>query len=254
MKKYIKKLLREGLLTERLMELNEDIEFIYNTYYKDIYETIARTGTLEGINFKEAYLSTYDLKSSLSKKADKLNPCTIQINVSNGNNYIPKLNIINITYPYNAYNYLRKNGYDIERAAETLNVSQGKSLRREFHPEVIKGSIHHELVHWVDDTLHNNHIKNSINTANEKGHRLDNKGEDINSSKMEIQSQIHNIVQLKHKYKNVWDRMSFEEMISKSPTLMSTNVRLKGDVNKKWKRDILTRMYREGLLGKKMYN
>jgi hypothetical protein len=42
-------------------------------------------------------------------------------------------------------------------------------------------------------------------------------------------------------------------MLSYSPPLTSIYNSLSGDIRKRWVRDLKTRMYREGLLGKNMF-
>jgi len=76
----------------------------------------------------------------------------------------------------------------------------------------------------------------------------------VNATKIEIQGQIHNIKQLYNKYKNVWDEISFQDMLDMSSSLLSINDGLKGETNAKWRKELKQRMNREGLLGKKMTN
>jgi hypothetical protein len=60
------------------------------------------------------------------------------------------------------------------------------------------------------------------------------------------------IKQLHNKYSNIWDNLSFYDMIKYSPPLFLVYLTLKGDTKTKWIRDLKTRMHREGLLGKNM--
>ena len=72
---------------------------------------------------------------------------------------------------------------------------------------------------------------------------------------MERQVQIHNIKQLYNKHKDRWDKLTFKEMLELSPAL-DTLYHAMGDKNlrDKWIRLIKQRMYREGLLGKNMFD
>ena len=58
---------------------------------------------------------------------------------------------------------------------------------------------------------------------------------------------IHN------KYSDIWDSLSFYDMLSYSPPLSTIHNSLNGEVKKRWVRDLKTRMYREGLLGRNMF-
>jgi len=76
----------------------------------------------------------------------------------------------------------------------------------------------------------------------------------VNASKMEINGQIHNIKQLHNKLHYMWDNMTFDELVSESPTLNNIIRSLPPKFKNQWIRDLKTRMHREGLLGKMMAN
>ncbi len=242
------------VLNERLMNVDSDVDYIYDKYFKSDYDEIEKTGTLKNANFELYYIDTSFLKSPLAEKAHKLNPCEIAINKFS-NSYDPANKRISISFPRHAVNFVKQEGgsnMDINVAASKIN--NGDSLKKEFKESTIKGSIHHELTHWIDDTLHNNHIKKKLNKALERNVNKSKNNSPINAHYMEIQSQIHNIYQLNKKYKDTWNDMSFESMINLSPALSYVNNQLKGDVKKKWLKNIKTRMHREGLLGNNMMN
>ena len=255
MKKFIRDKIRESLIEERLMDVNDDVDFIYDTYFRKDYEEIEKTGIITDDMFKSFNINTSMLKSPLAVKADKLNPCVISINGGGPSNfYSPSRNLISVGPNKNAISFVLGNGGSIESAISYLTGSQVKTMTNEFNSSSIKGSIHHELVHWVDDTLHNKHITNRINTAQERNSDITKKGLPINADSMEIQAQIHNIQQLKRKYGDIWDSLSFWDMISYSPALSSMTNNFDDGTKKQWVRNIKTRMYREGLLGKNMVN
>jgi hypothetical protein len=130
-------------------------------------------------------------------------------------------------------------------------------IKKEYTEERIKGSIHHELAHWIDDTFNNQHLKKRI----EKNLALNSAGEalpfdkvTVNAHYMEIQAQIHNIKQLHNKYADTWDTLSFDEMIGMSPSLYNTYRSLPYSLKTQWVKKLKMRMFREGLLGKRMFN
>lgn len=255
MKGYIKHLLREGLLTEKLIDIDSDVDFIYDKIFKSDIDKIQELGIINGSMFKDHYrLDTSMLTSELCEKANNINPCSIIFN--NGRNYYkPSANEISISVHTGAVNLIIDNGGNLYDTDSYLNDEQSRKIKFEFTEAKIKGSIHHELVHWIDDTLNNRHVSKSLTKASELSNKSDRvfKGP-VNASKLEIQAQIHNIKQLHNKYKDMWDDLTFDDMISYSPPLTSIMNGLNGDVKSKWVRAIKTRMYREGLLGKKMYN
>jgi hypothetical protein len=257
MKDLIKKLLREGIINEKLTNVDSDVNMIYDTYFKNDIDEIQRTGIITENMFQKNQITTKILKDSESIEVNRINPCLIKINYG-GSSYSPTNQILSFSINYSALNYVFNsfNGNLKEAIDDIWEPDKKNSLANEFTEERVKGSIHHELAHWIDDTMHNGHIKNRINKAMAIGTR-DFKNIPIDSTKMEIEGQIHNIKQLHNKYKNVWDTLTFEDLISKSPTLnnvLNTKLRNNTDIRTKWIRDIKTRMYREGLLGKNMVN
>jgi hypothetical protein len=130
---------------------------------------------------------------------------------------------------------------------------QRKTLIKEFTEIRIKGSIHHELAHWIDDTLNNRHIKARVGKAMERNTR-DLGGIPVDATRMEIQGQIHNIKQAYNKNKDVWDELSFQDVLDLLPSTNSVNNKLTGETKAKWRKELKLRMNREGLLGKNMKN
>jgi hypothetical protein len=257
MKLLIKKLLRESILSEKLTDVDTDVDMLYDKYFKEDIDTIERTGLVTVNMFEKFETNTSILTSPDSIKCHELNPCIIKINVSN-NYYQPNNKIISIGVSKNAYNFVidYADG-NIESAAEAIKYSQGEHQRKAFIKEFtearVKGSIHHELAHWIDDTLNNQHLKARINKAMERNTR-DLGGIPVDATKMEIQGQIHNVKQLYNKYKDIWDKISFQDMLELSPPLYSINNRFTGETKVKWRKELKLRMNREGLLGKNMTN
>lgn len=256
MKSLIKKLLRENLLSEKLTHVDDDVNFLYEKYFKNDIDKIIETGFITKNMFKKTETDTSILRSEESVKAHELNPCVIIINPGS-NFYRPKDNVIGIGYSAPALEFIMDSGGgDIKKSLNLLDYTQMKTLKVEFTEERIKGSIHHELVHWIDDTMNNRHITARINKAMERNTR-DLGGIPVDASKMEIQAQIHNIKQLHNKYKLIWDTLSFQDMLDLSPSLGSINNRFGGygapkGIKQKWYRELKLRMHREGLLGKNM--
>tara|TARA_R110000796_G_scaffold59568_4_gene137424 strand:- start:1723 stop:2502 length:780 start_codon:yes stop_codon:yes gene_type:complete len=250
-KRLRESLLNETLLNEKLTDVQIDIDYIFNKYFKGPYEIVETTRSLDNFEIPRSHFFSGLLKSELAIKANEVNPCVIEIGGDRFNSYSPQENKIRLTYSNNAVRFIRDYNNNIDEAAAQLETKQAKSLLREFSPETIKASIHHELVHWIDDSLNNNHIGKHIKKAGE----TNTSNSDANGHTLEIQGQIHNIVQLNNKFKPQWDTMTFTEMIQLSPAL-NTVIRSfsSNQLKKQWIRNIKTRMHREGLLGKNMVN
>ena len=259
MKKFIKKKLKESLINERLMGVDDDVDLIYDRFFKKDIDEIQQTGIISKEMFNSGDITTRDLTTSLAEKADKLNHCSIIVNHYNSNMYSANDYVISLTINKGAVNYILSNfNGNLHLASKYFksdgDIKQANSILAEFTEAKIKGSIHHELAHWLDDTLHNKHIKARAIKSRESGSDMTKKGLPINADKLEIEGQIHNIVQLKRKHIDEWDSLTFKDILRLSPTINFINKQLNGDIKTKWLRDLKTRMHREGLLGKNMYN
>lgn len=240
------------IISEKLANVDDDVDMLYDTYFRDDIEELERTGIMTNLMFMPYEVGTRFLTSKESIESNELNKCIIKVNYGSSF-YEPHKQIISISVDSGAVNYVKQMGDgNLESAIQSLELPREKqSMSHEFTEERIKGTIHHELAHWIDDTLHNQHLTKRIERAMELQTK-DICGIPVNSTKMEIQGQIHNIKQLHNKYSNIWDELTFDEMLKYSPTLSVVNRQLTGDVHRKWKRDIIQRMSREGLLGKSM--
>lgn len=241
-------------LNEKLTDVDSDVDLIYDIYFKNTVDKIKKTGSISWDMFDEHTTDTSILKSPDAIKCHEIKPCKILINFGQNNNnyYNPEKSIICFGFSKSAINFIiQDGGGNIYKAADFLEGYQKTTLIKEFKEEKIKGSIHHELAHWIDDVLHNSHITKYLKIAQEKGTK--NLGNvSIDAKKLEIQGQIHNIKQLYNKYKDIWDSLTFDDMLKFSTSLYHIDNKLKGKIRDKWRRDLKTRMARENLLGKYM--
>jgi hypothetical protein len=234
-------------ILEKLTAVDDDVNLIYDLYFKKDIEEIEKTGIIKSSMFQISETDTSILQSEESLKGNELAPCKILIN-RNQNGYDPINKIILISVNFGAHNFALGEGGNIEKTSQILPEKQRNSFLREFTKEKIKGSIHHELTHWLDDVFHNEHILKRVKKQIEFGSR-NLSGKSVNAEKFEIQGQIHNIKQLHNSFLDRWNDMTFAEMISLSPALTSVYNQLTSTEHKQWKRDLKTRMSREGLLG-----
>lgn len=253
-------------LTEAVFDLNRVVDSIYNAFFKELADSINRDDSLKALSMHETSFSSHALpKNKFIVAANKLNPVTIKINDTEsdrGNAYVPGDETIYLTVNQNAYQFIMQYG-TLSNAVRVLGASlkpkKAAMLQTEFTPERIKGSIHHELSHWLDDTLHNKHITKMIDKAKQTstiGQRdqvMHQRKKDVALTSYERDAQIHNIIQLKRKHGRRWNNLSFEEMIRLNPSLalIYDTAKVEGWLDE-WKQLLLRRMHREGLLGKSM--
>jgi len=232
-----------NLIVERLTSVNQDVDMIYKQYFKDAYDYIKQTGEVDHSLLRSGTIGSDVLRSRMAKKADQLNHIKINLNNGRNNTYTPKApSYIDLNIHTGAWQLAEQFG-SIENAAESVG-SQRDMFLTEFEPYRMKGTIHHELNHWIDDTLHNNHIEQHVNKSVAKGRPTQD-----NQGPIERNSQIHNIVQLKRHLKGEWDTLSFDKMVQMIPGLLTIADSLSPEEYNKWKRNLLNRMAREGLLG-----
>lgn len=249
--KYLGESVKKKQLTEELHNVDDDVDLLYNKFFKSDIDKIKRSGIITKNLFKKYRIDTSRLKSLKSIKTHKLNPCEILIN-RGGNSYNPNKHIINLSINNDAVNYVI-NGYkgNLKNAVDDTYDDLKDSLNNEFEEHKIKGSIHHELTHWIDDTLYNSHINKFINK-----NIIDKKYNNttVNTLPFEINAQIHAIKQIKNKNEDKWDNLTFGDLIKFSPSLSNIYRTLSYDDKNEWIKKLKKRMHREGLLGKKMYN
>ena len=254
--------LNEIFLTEKLIEVVDDVDRIYNHFFKNILDAVATKNIEEiqkQINISTVRTSTEELIKKGIIQNDILldlhlkNPLSVLVNMVGGNAYSPLEKRLSLSINFNAFEILMN---DMKGDLNNSHIvgDDAKRFESEFTLERIKGSIHHELAHWYDDTINNKHLDRKITKAMELGDRsiLRLGKSDVNLTDFEIESQIHNIYQVYLHNKDEWDTMSFEDILDKSSPLKTLQARLSPEDYKYWKRRILKRMAREGLVGKKM--
>ena len=257
-------------ITESTFNLSSDVDLIYDVYFSDFVNSL-----WEGSFDPDAplpytkELRTSALTSPKAVKANAINPSLIIIN-ANANIY--RKDLIQVGIHRQVLDIIRDSGSlrDAIRDVERYNNKKvADQFKTELTPARIKGSIHHELSHWVDDALHNNHISNRVAYTSEldlgnkdKARRHMNQGQIARVlTNYEINAQIHSIIELKRGIGEVnWNNITLDQMIEKSPSLHTIKQELLvlafNDDNlnayQLWKKILRKRMHREGLLGENM--
>ena len=245
-----------------MFDVSDDAQAIYDQYFKNAVEQL-KTFKGDPDIPKSRMFSTAKLKSKAAQQAHELNPGTIKV-WTGGNFYSPRNTIIEVGLNKNVIDILELSD-SFNQALQLIPSNLHKRFKSEFEEHRIVGSIAHEISHWIDDTLHNYHIKGKVEKARELD---DTRGPHSSKSKKitarlsdqlsahEINAQIHQMKEVKNKISpERWDSLTIEELIDINPSTSSTKEKLiLKDVSlyQKWKRLLLTRLHREGLLGKAM--
>lgn len=245
------------LLSEKLTNVEDDVDMLYDMYFKNNVESISKTRFLSKNMLKTIITNTGILKNELCIKAHTIEPCEIIINPSPDgsdycNYYSSVSHKIGLSFGGSFLALLDEHNGSLDKALYDIPNSQREKFLIEFSEYRVKGSIHHELAHWIDNNLNNNHIKKTmLGYANLPAGEAANKIKTINAHYFEIQAQIHNIKQMYNSHKLEWDNYTFNDMLELSP-IFSFVKYLPESFRISWIKNIKKRMNREGLLGKNM--
>ncbi len=243
------------ILQEATFNLGQDVDLLYNLLFKDVIKNIHNEKWNGKYVMSHEPMTTAILKSKNARLAHAVNPMYIVTNRENV--YDPHKSIISISINNSALDVIRAKDNSFEKALRYLKEYYPEQARRfvaDLTESRVKGSIYHELSHWLDDTFHNKHLSKMLTKAqNQNSSKVTMQGErNVGLTKYEINAQIHSIKQMKRNYKKEWDMLSFNDMISHNASLMTISSKLnKADYNR-WKKMLLKRMARENLLGIKM--
>ena len=246
-------------LTEKVFDLSEDVEYIYDVFFRDKIENYIDIGIApkEGV-----YGNMYsdELISSVAVESDSKNPVKILCGASiGGSSYNPVNQTIRISLSDGA---LRALAVSKKR---DISWQDKKTLEVALSEKGVKQTIAHELSHWVQDSLYSGYIYTLISKAmkldikNPQDRKVAKKllhGKEVNSSAFEIDAQIHGLVETKTWFsQSEWDEMTVADLFYEYPALRATAVQLYAvdkKVYEQWVRDLIKRMARENILGKSM--
>lgn len=253
----------EGVEIGKIYDISRDVDLIYTLCFKDGVEKIKRTGKVDYNTFNTCELDSSILLTETSRKAHRKNPVSIVCNSLGNyfsNFYSPSEQKIALGISSTALDFaVNSLKGKIEDAVNYLEYYHYQGFLSEFEEHKIKGTIQHELAHWIDDTLYKGFLKKFTEKAQQKrdsGKSVSEarraRGLPMNASSIEIQAQIHAIEQAKRKFSDIWDDLYLDDLFVKIPSLRSIYLQLNEKERKIWLKKLRSRMSREGLLGEKM--
>lgn len=199
-------------------------------------------------------ISSSKLQTEDCINAHRLNPIDIYTGITIlGSHYSPKNKSIFISLNHSALDVYYSGDIHF------LSSFDKEKIHNEITEQRIKISIHHELSHWISDSLYNKHIGRIINRALELNAPdiMKLKQKDVNMTYFEIDAQVHSIKELKRNYdEKEWNKLSLKDIMIKYPSLSAVYRELTSkyglDVAFLWQKNLTKRLYREGLLGNNM--
>lgn len=218
------------------------------------------------------------LRSRIAKRAHKENPISIFLGVDRGGSfYRPSDREVQATVNLSALGLvkdaLRSMPDDPSSYLKSIVGSQYERFCKEFDASNVKGTISHELSHWVSDSLHGRNISNvlsggirRITAAAEKGDVLGvedsirGKFPSMTQHPLELNAQVHAIKTIKREIgQRKFDNLTWADLFRLKPSLIG-NLRISpskflssGQYSEMIRR-FVKRLDREGLLGKRMRN
>jgi len=264
--------MRVSDIFEATFNTDEIVDYIYDNVFADYIKKIQEWKNGKTTNepviisnktFEPEKLSK-EIKDPVFKKAMKENPIKIKAGVRDGNYYYPTKHLISITFNDELYammnRYISANKSFMEFIGN-LPLALRKNILTEVNGNKVKGSISHEISHWLDDTNNQKHITKMINVAaGEQYHKQSktfNRGEaDQYMTDYEINAQTHALKQLKRSIgQEAWDKLTFNDLYAIEPSLRVNKERISKispEALKRFVKLTLRRMHRENLLGKNM--
>ena len=249
----------QQFINEATFNISKDVEYIFNKGFKKIFDNINKELPIHPKT--SMVIESSELQSEDCKTANLINPVDIYCGIyQDGSYYTPLTRKIQLSVNFNAiliYNFSK----GAENAVNQMSKKDQQSLLNEFTGDKIKGTIAHELSHWLDDTIHNFHITQMVTAAveMEKYHssslarKIMLQGKKyIGVTFYEIEAQIHDIKEMKRINSRIWDKISFDEMVNMNGSLTNIQGNLSPKDKVEWKRYLLKRMARAGLIGKMM--
>ena len=249
-----------NLLQEKMYNFSVDSEMIYNIGFKRIVDKYNNNIDFKPTDFKPKAMYSDKFKSPDAKKAHEINPVFVIINdyeLPSDAFYLFRENIghqssvIGIRIPVDFMNLVEHAGGDIKIIKNLVDMNvkyadskSNKSLDDIITKKMILGNIEHEMAHWLDDSLHNRHYLNR-----KKRHRSE---AEYAWDKREINSKVYEFRKFKELHPELYDKLTLEDFVEYMPSVAFIYDELSPSEWKRWKKLLLRRLSREGLVGANM--
>lgn len=242
-------------LIEKTYTLDRDVEYLWKKSKLDVFIDAIQNEDMDKINrfintTKDTYSGHIFLETDSSKltnrnakAAHKKNPIKIRVGLfKDGSYYQPKSKFLQISINYKAFMLFDQKRYSFTDVEDYIGT-QITRFKNEFTEANVKGSIYHELTHWLDDTRYDQMLYKRVDSKE----KLRGKHAHVNHTEFEVNAQIHKIKQLKKSMgKNEFDNLQWEDLFVRVPSVISNfkNFRNEKEYNVFAKR-FIKRMERE---------
>ena len=199
------------------------------------------------------------------KEAFEKNPIIIYFGGAHGSEYKPRTGEVYISFNQNVLDLIKGQigkVFTYEQLLNMLSPMQSKHFKAEMSGATVRGTIAHELSHWMDDTLHNRHLKRLVNKMytlrtfkkHTDADRIHDQGTgEVMMTSFERDAQIHAVKQSYREYsQSQWDQMTWNDLMDISVGVGQFYSRLPSKQQRIFKKNFIKRLHREGILGKRM--
>ena len=261
----------EEILLEATFNTDEVVNWIYNNHFKKYIAAIqefkkGNAVSVADVTIHQVVIPATDIishiKDPIIQQALMMNPVNIKINVEGGSRYNPIAQEIHVSFSEFLYEKIQgsvRRGTSFSEMMDTIYSRYYPAIATEFEGTKVRGSIAHEIAHWLDDTNHKFHITKMLDKATSSGNysKMDRGQPDRYMTDYEINAMVHDVVQTKRDFGQAkWDELSFDEFLDTVLSIGVTYNKLKEQhhpaVLSKFIKLLFSRMAREKLIGKNM--
>lgn len=253
-------------LNEKTFRIGGDVDLVYkkifHPYIKllpnfDMFMDKVNKDKIKSNEYFFEVIFSHELKTKDCKEAHEVNPIGIKGGIFDTSSYVPSLSLIKLSLNIGVINILQQNRSK-ESIENLIGTAVSKRFFNELSPANLKGTIYHELSHWLNDSLHNKNISKRLKKAQQtQNYDILKKHGDAIFTDYELDAQVHAIKQLKRDYRKDWDKLTWYDIIEVKSSFDVIFSRLKHlnskDQNEYFQR-MIKRLNREGLLGKGLRN
>lgn len=262
-------------LYEKVYSIQDsDIDLIFN-YFKNFLDyldsglpTKEQLQQIQNI-VKLGEVSSSKLLSPICKQAHEIKPIEIEIFSSYGCFYNPKQRKVYLGLNPDIFNKIIEVWINSYNKSSNLyfsflldyiikNISYIKSklyIKKCFTEEHLRTVIYHELSHWISDAINNSHIEKAGDIIAKKNFNpwQHYKVSDMIFSAVEMDAYVNSLYHYKSLIgEDKWNTMTIDDLFSEIPSLsIFTDPQYSSGI-KRFKRDLISRLNREGLLGLNM--
>ncbi|CAM0049327.1 hypothetical protein VPHF86_0142 [Vibrio phage F86] len=244
-------------LNEKTFDIDDEVDYLYDLFFREFIESFdpndlqvlpSNFGAISGPDFVED-----SNNPDIEEAHDRIWLEEITTNVRRGNVYVPSGGeaSINFSIPSSAYK-----AYEAGIVRQ-LSAKDQKAIKNEMTEARMKGTIMHELSHWMNDAFGNQFLSKRKRKADLSG----NANKTLNQGKArghqfltdyELDAQIHAIYQYRRSNPRKWETMTLGEALEEMPFHRPLEDSLTRKEYKEWKKYMYTRLARENMLGRRM--